>query len=99
MEQITLYYRQGSSDKVYQASIEPQAGGYVVRFAYGRRGTTLQAGSKTPVAVNYGEAKAIYEKLIQEKLSKGYSPGDAGTPYQNTSKENQHTGISCQLLN
>jgi bifunctional non-homologous end joining protein LigD len=35
MEQITLYYRQGSSDKVYQASIVPQDGGYVVNFAYG----------------------------------------------------------------
>jgi len=38
MEQITLYYRQGSSDKVYQAGIVPQVGGHVVQFAYGRRG-------------------------------------------------------------
>src|ERR1700753_1634696 len=37
MEQITLYYRQGSSDKVYQASIAQRDGGYVVEFAYGRR--------------------------------------------------------------
>ncbi len=32
MEQITLYYRQGSSDKIYQASIAAQDGGYVVAF-------------------------------------------------------------------
>ena len=36
MERITLYFRQGSSDKVYQASIEPADGAYAVRFAYGR---------------------------------------------------------------
>ena len=36
MESITLFFRQGASDKVYQASIAPRSGGYVVRFAYGR---------------------------------------------------------------
>ena len=37
-ERITLYYREGSSDKVYEAIIEPQGEGFVVNFAYGRRG-------------------------------------------------------------
>jgi bifunctional non-homologous end joining protein LigD len=41
MEQTTLYFRQGSSDKVYQASIEQQNGDNVVNFAFGRRGTHL----------------------------------------------------------
>jgi hypothetical protein len=45
MEHTTLYYRQGSSDKVYQASLESVDGGYVVHFAYGRRGATLQTGT------------------------------------------------------
>ena len=36
MESITLYFRQGSSDKVYQASIAPQDGGHVVLFTYGK---------------------------------------------------------------
>jgi bifunctional non-homologous end joining protein LigD len=49
MEQTTLYFRQGSSDKVYQASIEQQDGGYVINFAFGRRGTTLQTGSESPI--------------------------------------------------
>lgn len=30
----TLYYRNGSSDKVYRAQIEEKDGGYVVTFAY-----------------------------------------------------------------
>ena len=47
METITLYFRQGASDKIYQAAIEPAGGGYTVNFAYGRRGTTLSTGTKT----------------------------------------------------
>ncbi|MEA3188176.1 MAG: bifunctional non-ous end joining protein LigD [Chthoniobacter sp.] len=59
MESTTLYYRQGSSDKVYQASIEQDHGGYVVNFAYGRRGTTLQTGTKTQSQVNLETARAV----------------------------------------
>src|SRR5476649_1417611 len=76
MEQITLYYRQGSSDKVYQASIAQQNGGYAVHFAYGRRGTTLQTGTKTQAPVPYDDAKRIYDKLVGEKTAKGYTPGE-----------------------
>ena len=99
MEHITLYFRQGGSDKVYQAALEPADGGHVVRFAYGRRGTTLTTGTKTPTPVAYDEAKRIYDKLIAEKTAKGYTPGEDGTPYQHTDKANQSTGIHCQLLN
>jgi bifunctional non-homologous end joining protein LigD len=99
MEQTTLYYRQGTSDKVYQAAIEPRDEKYVVTFAYGRRGSTLVIGMKTPAAVDYGAAKAIYDKLVKEKMAKGYTPGEEGTPYQQTEKQSQSTGICCQLLN
>jgi len=97
MEQITLYYRQGSSDKIYQAAIEPKDGGFVVNFAYGRRGTTLQTGTKTNSLVSYDAAKLIYDKLVREKTAKGYTPGEDGTPYQHSDK--QATGILPQLLN
>src|SRR4051812_22657020 len=53
MEQITLYYRSGASDKVYQASIQPAGGGFIVAFAYGRRGPTPQTGTKTHAPVAY----------------------------------------------
>lgn len=99
MEQITLYYRQGSSDKVYQASIHPEGSQWLVTFAYGRRGSTLTTGCKTPVPVAYGPAKAIYDKLVAEKKAKGYTPGENGTPYQHTDKAAQVSGIQCQLLN
>jgi bifunctional non-homologous end joining protein LigD len=99
MEQTTLYYRQGSSDKVYQTTIAPQDGGYVVQFAYGRRGTTLQTGTKTQAPVPYNEAKHIFDKLVTEKTAKGYTPGEDGTPYQHTDREKLASGVLPQLLN
>jgi len=78
-ERITLYYREGSSDKVYQASIEPRGELFVVNFAFGRRSATLQTGTKTPEPVDYDSAKKIYDKLVQEKKAKGYTEGPDGT--------------------
>ena len=80
MENITLYFREGSSDKVYQAQIEPKDGGFIVTFAYGRRGSTLTTGTKNATAVDYGAAKAIYDKLVKENTAKGYTPAETGTP-------------------
>ena len=97
MESVTLYYREGSSDKVYQASLEPQKEGWTVNFAYGRRGATLTSGTKTQQPVSLESATRIYQKLIQEKKSKGYSPGEDGTPYRGSSATD--TGVRPQLLN
>jgi bifunctional non-homologous end joining protein LigD len=99
MEQITLYYRQGASDKVYQVRLEPRDGGYVVTFAYGRRGATLATGTKTQTPVAYDEAKRIYEQLVAGKTAKGYTPGADGTPYHHADAAHRTTGIRCQLLN
>ncbi len=93
----TLYFREGSSDKVYRVAIEPRDGGYIVCFAYGRRGTTLQTGTKTNTPVDYDAAKGIHDKLVREKMAKGYSIGADGTPYTNSSKT--VTSIRPQLLN
>ena len=96
---ITLYFREGSSDKVYQAGIEPKGASFVVNFAFGRRGSTLQTGTKTAKPVDYQAALAIYDKLVNEKMAKGYTPGQDGTPYQCTEREAAATGIFPQLLN
>lgn len=98
-ERITLYYREGSSDKMYQASMEPSGDLFVVNFAYGRRGSTLSTGTKTSSPVDYDTAKKTYDKLIREKMAKGYTPGEDGTPYQHTEKEERVTSILPQLLN
>lgn len=98
-EKISLYFKQGSSDKEYHASIEPAGTDYVVNFAYGRRGSTLTTGTKTASPVDYATAKRLFDSLIAEKKAKGYTEGEAGTPYQSTPKENRSTGILPQLLN
>jgi bifunctional non-homologous end joining protein LigD len=98
-EHITLYYREGASDKVYQASLQPQADGFVVHFAYGRRGSALATGIKTPQPLDYTRAKAIYDQLVRTKTAKGYTPGESGTPYQHTVDAGRDSGLRPQLLN
>lgn len=99
MESTTLYFRQGPSDKVYHASIQPKDNGYMVHFAYGRRGSTLATGSKTSEPVDYQIAKGIFDKLIKEKTAKGYTPGAEAGPTAPPDSLGQHSGINCQLLN
>jgi bifunctional non-homologous end joining protein LigD len=94
---VALYYREGSSDKVYQCLVEPAGERYVVNFAYGRRGSTLNTGTKTNVPVDFESAQRIFNKLVKEKTAKGYTPGENGTPYQHSDKT--PSGLLPQLLN
>ena len=98
-QRITLYYREGSSDKVYQAAIEPQGDLFLVTYAFGRRGSTLSPGSKTSEPVDLDTATRIYTKLVNEKKAKGYTEGPEGTPYQHTAIQDRVTGLLPQLLN
>ena len=100
IQSASLYFREGNSDKEYRAAIEPKGDGYVVNFAYGRRGGTLNAGTKTPVPVPEAEAIKAFDKLIASKVAKGYRPiADTSTPYQLTGQEGIDSGTRCQLLN
>jgi bifunctional non-homologous end joining protein LigD len=99
LENTTLYYREGSSDKVYQCQIETAGERFVVNFAYGRRGSTLNTGTKTNVPVDYDSAKRIFDRLVKEKTSKGYTPGQDGTPYISPDAGKQSSGLIPQLLN
>lgn len=95
---ITLYYTDERSDKVYQASIDPDGDGYRVNFAYGRRNSTLTTGTKTTSPVDLVAAEKIFTKLVTEKQAKGYTEGVAGTPYQlNVNKV--AADVKPQLLN
>jgi bifunctional non-homologous end joining protein LigD len=99
-DSVTLYYRDGTSDKVYQAWVTPKGDGlYAVEFAYGRRGSTLRTGTKTKQPVTHDKAHQVLWKLVRQKMDKGYTPGEDGTPYAGTDREGQATDISCQLLN
>jgi bifunctional non-homologous end joining protein LigD len=47
-ESTHLHYRDLRSDKVYHVQLDRADGGYVVNFQFGRRGSSLQSGTKTP---------------------------------------------------
>lgn len=87
IRQTTLYYREGSSDKVYEVDLcEVSPGRYLVNFRYGRRGSTLKEGTKTTGAVALTQAQRMFAELVNEKVKKGYSetaPQGAVTPRQN----------------
>jgi len=74
MKNISLYFKEGTSDKEYHVQLNPAGKGFVVNFQYGRVGNTLTPGTKTPLAVSEPEAEKIYEKLVKEKMGKGYRP-------------------------
>jgi predicted DNA-binding WGR domain protein len=92
--QTTLRYREGTSDKVYQCEIKQAGDRFVVNFAYGRRGSTMNTGTKTNVPADYESAQRIYDKLVKGNKSKGYTEGEAGTPCQHS--DNQPSGIISQ---
>lgn len=98
-EKISLYFCEGSSDKEYHIQLEEAAGGWVINFQYGKRGSTLKSDTKTAVAVDYDTAKKAYDKLVKRQMGNGYSTGEEGQAYQGTPGEQRFTGIVPQLLN
>lgn len=67
----SLYYRNGSSDKEYHVRLEARDAGFVVNYAYGRRGSALSTGTKTNTPVDYAAASRIFDKLVNDKQAKG----------------------------
>lgn len=68
-----LEYREGSSDKVYHVWIENVGANHFVKFKYGRRGSTLMAGTKIG-PTHAAKAVEVYNKIVSEKTGKGYKP-------------------------
>jgi predicted DNA-binding WGR domain protein len=101
LQSASLYFREGNSDKEYRAAIEPKDRGFVVNFAYGRRGCTLNTGTKTTVPVTEAEATKVFDKLLASKLAKGYRPiANTNAPLPVLSgREGLDGGVRCQFLN
>jgi bifunctional non-homologous end joining protein LigD len=95
-----LYYREGGSDKEYHAAVIAQGdAGYLVNFAFGRRGSTLRPGTKTQAPVPLEQATAIYQKLIDGKMREGYTPDGTGQVFVGGDLEERKSGYLPQLLN
>lgn len=101
---VTLRFTQGSSDKIYKASLErlekdADNCGWVVNFAYGRFGKALKAGTKTAKPLSYEKALKAYDKLIEGKVAKGYvCIGTTGRDFKVVTNA-KATGWLPQLLN
>jgi len=98
MHPVSLFYQDGRSDKVYRAELLPSGDGFVVNFAYGRRGSALNSGTKTSHPVAFGVARNIFDRLVAEKMNKGYREAGAAIPSYNIAKAG-NTGVLPQLLN
>ena len=75
-EQAELYFRQGSSDKVYHLQLKNVDDKWSVQAQWGRRGSALQSDGKAN-GVPYEEAKRVYDRILREKTGKGYQIAQA----------------------
>jgi bifunctional non-homologous end joining protein LigD len=77
-ERAELYFRQGSSDKVYHLQLENVEDKWSVETQWGRRGSALQSDVKAN-GVPYEEARRVYDRILREKTGKGYQIAQATT--------------------
>jgi bifunctional non-homologous end joining protein LigD len=68
---VKLFFQEGSSDKLYHATLWEEGGLYTVEVEWGKRNTTLNRGNKA-IKVSLAVAEKTIEKLIREKTQKGY---------------------------
>jgi bifunctional non-homologous end joining protein LigD len=99
VKSASLYFCEGSSDKVYHASVERSGSGFLVNFAYGRRGSTLQTGTKTSSPLDLDKATKIFDRLVAEKKAKGYTEQEGGVAFAGTENAGRVSGLVPQLLN
>ncbi len=84
IEKVCLYYREGTSDKVYEIHLTQEKDdeqGFRVTGYNGRRGAKLVPQSKTPHPVPYRTARYIFDNLESAKLN------HHRTPYRVASRE------------
>jgi len=98
MKRVTLLCNEGSANKQYTIWLEPQNGGlYTVESQYGPVGGWVQSASKTPKPVSLDQAEKVYEKVMREKLTKGYRQG-ADAPAFSQTEGAVDTGLRPMLL-
>jgi len=79
-EDVELYFREGTSDKVYELELYPDVEGdpdttWLVVAHYGRSGGKLKEEIKGK-ELEYADAKALYDRVYSEKIRKGYKTRD-----------------------
>ena len=105
IKSVALSFREGSSDKLYNAAlVQEDDGTHTVRVEWGRRGLTLQQGTKAEKASLEAAEKAL-DKVVREKTGKGYKeiPNEDGKTTlvgtERTGGREKIEGVTAQLLN
>jgi len=95
---LSLWCQEGGSDKTYTLWVEKEGNGYWLKFLYGPRGGTQKPGTKNKAAFTIEKAEAEYDKLLKEKLAKGYKPMGENVPEYLEVKEAKDAGVRPMLL-
>ena len=69
----------GTSHKEYVVELTPAGDAWLVNFQYGRIGSTLRPGTKTPAPQAYADAERTYHNIVAEKVREGYRVVSNGT--------------------
>jgi bifunctional non-homologous end joining protein LigD len=108
---IELFFQEGTSDKIYRATLVEGGGVYSVEVEWGRRGGPMNKGMKA-VKVPLAKAQKELDKVVREKTNKGYQaitaevvpaavapPVGQGSASRAASSGRARTGQGAQLLN
>ena len=101
-ERAEMYFRQGSSDKVYHLQLENVEDKWSVQAEWGRRSSALQSDVKVSNST-YEEAKRVYDRILREKTGKGYQIAQAtanghATISVGLPARKEHSGHTPELL-
>jgi bifunctional non-homologous end joining protein LigD len=96
VKRIELFFQEGTSDKTYVATwVKHDDSTHSVMVQWGRRGASLSQGNKA-VRVDEQKAQKTYDRLVQEKVNKGYAP--AGEVSGSPTPKRATLGPKAQLL-
>lgn len=78
LKTASFFCTEGNSDKEYHLSIvEAGSDLFKVSASYGRRGGPLKGITKNNHPVDIESATKLFDKLVKERLSKGYKPAES----------------------
>ena len=112
VKNIQLFFQEGSSDKVYHATlVQEDDGTFSVDVEWGRRGSGLNRGRKAQ-KVTRAVADKTFDKLVREKTNKGYEivaddvkpadvapPEGEGSASKGGAAQRKKLGPAAQLMN
>ena len=112
VKNVQLFFQEGSSDKVYHATlVQEDDGTFSVDVEWGRRGSGLNRGRKAQ-RVARAVADKTFDKLVREKTNKGYEvtaddvkpadvapPEGCGSGSKGGSARRAKLGPAAQLMN